>query len=182
MSRLDLFPNGKLNITLQRLCAELSEHFGDFSDTVVIASQPRGVFLGRRIYAMLVDMLGEQVPPYGELDVTFFRDDFRRQGKPLEPNKTKVDFLIEDKRVILIDDVLYTGRTIRAALDAMLPYGRPKSVDLLVLVDRKHRRELPIEASFYGIQVDSIPTERVIVDLQEKSGLQDEVFIQDKEN
>ena len=100
--------------------------------------QPRGVFLSRRITEILKELLPSVSIPYGELNATFFRDDFRMHDSPIQANQTRIDFLIEHKRVILIDDVLYTGRTVRAALDAMLGYGRPISVELLVLVDRKH--------------------------------------------
>ncbi|MEL6588495.1 MAG: bifunctional pyr operon transcriptional regulator/uracil phosphoribosyltransferase PyrR [Bacteroidota bacterium] len=168
--KLDLFPAGKLAVTLQRLCHQLLESYDDFQDTVILGAQPRGIYLSRRIRQLLKELLPDLDIPYGELDTTFFRDDFRKRGKPLEPNKTSIDFLIEDKRVILIDDVLYTGRTIRAALDAMLAYGRPRTVELLVLVDRKHKRELPVEASYVGIEVDTIETQRVVVELAESGG------------
>jgi len=176
-SDLALFKQGKLQVTLLRLCHELMENYGDFHDTVILGIQPRGVYLSQRIHRLLTDLVPEVSIPYGELDVTFFRDDFRRRDSPLEPNRTHVDFLIENKRIILIDDVLYTGRTVRAALDAMLAFGRPKSVELLVLVDRKRTRELPIEASYIGIKVDTIKTERVIVRLTEGGGEADKVYI-----
>ena len=181
MNRLDLFTPGKLDVTLRRMCHQLLENYGAFTDTVLLAVQPRGVYLGRRINSLLQEIAGDDAPPYGELDITFFRDDFRhRDGRPLEPSKTKVDFLVENKRVILIDDVLFTGRTVRAALDAMLAFGRPEGVELLVLVDRKHKRELPVEASYSGIVVDTVPSERVIVDLKEKSGGEDAVYIMEE--
>lgn len=174
--KLDLFPKGKLHVTLLRLCHQLIEKYGDFSDTVILGAQPRGIYLSRRIQELLKDLIPDSNIPYGELDTTFFRDDFRMRNTPLQPNQTKIDFLIENKRVILIDDVLYTGRTIRAAMDAMLAYGRPTSVELLVLVDRKRKRELPIEASYIGIKVDTISTQRVEVKLKESGG-NDEVFM-----
>lgn len=174
--RLDLFPAEKLNITLHRLAHQLIEHYEDFSNTVLIGLQPRGVFLSRRMCEILCELLPTVNIPYGELDVTFFRDDFRRRPAPLQPNQTRIDFLIEGKRVILIDDVLYTGRTIRAAMDGMLAYGRPLSVELLVLVDRKHKRELPVEASYVGITVDTIKTEKVLVELREAGG-SDKVYL-----
>jgi len=174
--QLDLFPRGKLRVTLLRLCHELIEQYGDFSDTVMLALQPRGIYVGRRVREVLAELLPDTQIPYGELDVTFFRDDFRKRDTPLQANQTRIDFLVESKRVLLIDDVLYTGRTIRAAMDAMLAYGRPLSVDLLVLVDRKHQRELPIEPSYSGIQVDTIETQRVKVHLKEAGG-EDQVLL-----
>ncbi|MEM7657148.1 MAG: bifunctional pyr operon transcriptional regulator/uracil phosphoribosyltransferase PyrR [Bacteroidota bacterium] len=177
--KLDLFPAGKLEITLRRLCHQLVETYGDFQDTVLIGAQPRGLFLARRIQLELEQLVGRKVPQ-GELDVTFFRDDFRKRSAPLEPNKTHIDFLIEDKKVVLIDDVLYTGRTVRAAMDAMLAYGRPFSVELLVLVDRIRQRELPVEASYIGIEVDTIETQRVLVELKEGGG-NDQVFLVSQE-
>jgi pyrimidine operon attenuation protein/uracil phosphoribosyltransferase len=179
MEKLDLFPSGKLQVTLERLCHELLEDYGDFGDTVLLAMQPRGIFLGRRIHHIMTQLLPGQSIPYGELDVTFFRDDFRRRDNVLEPNKTQVDFLVEDKNVILIDDVLYTGRTTRAAMDAMLAFGRPRQVELLVLVDRRHQRELPIEASYIGITVDTIDSEHVKVELKEAGG-EDKVVLVEK--
>ena len=168
--QLDLFPEGKLRITLLRLCHELIENYGDFEKTVLLGLQPRGVFLAQRIQEELKLLLPKHNWYYGELDITFFRDDFRRRESPLQPNRTKIDFLIEDKRVLLVDDVLFTGRTVRAAMDAMLAYGRPESVELLVLVDRKRSRQLPIEPSYVGINVESIETERVLVELKESGG------------
>ena len=169
-TRLDLFPEGKLSITLLRLCHQLIERHGNFETTVLLALQPRGIYLGQRIRSLLQELLHKQDILLGELDTTFFRDDFRRRESPLHPNRTHVDFLIENKHVVLIDDVLYTGRTIRAALDAMLAYGRPDSVELLVLVDRVRKRELPIEPRYVGITVDTIETERVLVNLKESGG------------
>lgn len=167
---LDLFPEGKLEVTLQRLCHQLIEHYGDFADTVILGAQPKGVFLSRRIQQMLKAHRPELQLPIGELDTTFYRDDFRMRDKPLQPNRTRIDFLVEDRQVILVDDVLYTGRSVRAALDAMLAYGRPRSVELLVLVDRQHKRHLPIEPSYVGIAVDTIETQRVEVHLKESGG------------
>lgn len=178
--QLDLFPSGKLSVTLQRLCHELLETYGDFEDTVILGAQPKGVFLSHRIHSMLQAYRPDSNILHGELDTTFFRDDFRMRDKPLQANKTRIDFLIESKRVILVDDVLYTGRSVRAALDAMLAYGRPASVELLVLVDRLHKRHLPIEAEYIGIRVDTIESQRVEVSLKESGG-EDQVWLVEKE-
>jgi pyrimidine operon attenuation protein/uracil phosphoribosyltransferase len=176
---LDLFLPGQLDVTLLRLCHQLIEHHIDFKNSAMLAIQPRGVYLGRRMHALLQSLLPDTTLPYGELDVTFFRDDVRRHASPLLANTTKVDFLVEGKRVILVDDVLYTGRTIRAALDAMLAFGRPSSVELLVLVDRNRQRELPVESQYTGITVDALPSEKVIVRLKESGG-EDSVRIESR--
>lgn len=160
----------QLSITLHRLCHQLIENHGDFSQTVFLGLQPRGIYLARRIVHMLKDLCGCSVT-YGELDITFYRDDVRRHESPLIPSSTKVDFLIENKKVVLIDDVLFTGRTIRAGLDAMLAFGRPTFVELLVLVDRRFSRELPIQPDYIGKVIDAIDSERVKVFWNENDGL-----------
>ena len=176
--RLDLFPEGKLSITLNRLAHQLMEQYGSLDDVIILGIQTKGVVVARRICHLLEKHLQLPEIPMGELDTTFFRDDFRKRSAPLQPNRTKVDFLIEDKKVILVDDVLYTGRTVRAALDAMLAYGRPYSVELLVLVNRRYQRELPIQPSYVGITVDTIESQRVYVELVEEDGIDaDNVYI-----
>ncbi len=170
----------KLQLTIKRLCYQLIENHSDFKDTVILGLQPRGIFLADRIHAELEKILNTKVL-IGKLDVTFFRDDFRRQKNPLIPNATQIDFTIEGKKVILIDDVLYTGRTIRSGLDAMLAYGRPEDVELMVLVDRKYSRHLPVEAKYIGTQVDSIAEERVKVDWKEIDG-KDQVILYTPKN
>ena len=151
-------------ITVTRLCYQLIEVHNDFSNSVIIGLQPRGVYLARRIQKLLEGILQKKVN-CGDLDITFYRDDFRK--KELKPNKTNIDFIIEDKNVILVDDVLFTGRTIRAGLDAMLAFGRPKDVELLVLVDRRFSRNVPIQAKYIGLVIDSIETQNVKVDWKE---------------
>lgn len=164
-----ILDNKKLQLTIKRLCYQLIENHHDFSNSVILGLQPRGIFMAERIHRELEQILGKKVL-LGRLDVTFFRDDFRRQDTPLIPNATRIDFTIENKRVILIDDVLYTGRTIRSGLDAMLAYGRPENVELMVLVDRRYSRHLPVEANYIGTEVDSISEERVKVEWKETDG------------
>jgi pyrimidine operon attenuation protein/uracil phosphoribosyltransferase len=173
----ELFPAGKLSLTLQRLGLELLENYPGFENTCLLALQPRGVWLGRRLLAVLRLLSPEIRVVYGELDVTFHRDDFRRMGRPPVPNTTKIDFVIEGMNVIIIDDVLYTGRTVRAAMDAMLSFGRPEKVELLVLVDRRRKRDLPIVAQYVGVGVDTLDAEKVIVRWEELHG-QDSVRIE----
>jgi pyrimidine operon attenuation protein / uracil phosphoribosyltransferase len=171
--RLILTPQ-KFSITINRLCHQLIEVHDDFSESAIIGLQPRGILLARRIRETLQQILKKDNILYGELDTTFYRDDFRR--KDLVPNRTNIDFIIEDKNVVMIDDVLYTGRTIRAGLDAMMAFGRPKDVELLVLVDRRFSRNLPIQAKYSGCIVDTIASEKVKVEWKEADG-EDHVWL-----
>jgi len=153
-----------ISITIDRLCYQLIENHNDFADTVIIGLQPNGVFLSKRIYNRLLILDPNIKAKYGELDISFFRDDFRRK-EMIVPFTTSIDFIVEGKRVLFIDDVLFTGRTIRAGLDALLAFGRPASVELLVLINRKFSRQLPIEADYIGKSIDTISTEKVKVQL-----------------
>jgi pyrimidine operon attenuation protein/uracil phosphoribosyltransferase len=172
-----LLEKTRFDVTVKRLCHQLIEIHNDFSQTVIIGLQPRGIYLARRIQAELQSILKNKKINTGELDTTFYRDDFRK--KELIPNRTNIDFIIEDKNVVLIDDVLFTGRTIRAGLDAMLAFGRPKDVELLVLVDRRFSRNVPIQAKYVGITIDSIATQNVRVEWKEIDGT-DKVTLLDK--
>lgn len=165
-----LIDSDQFAIIIDRLAHQLIERHRDFTDTVLLGLQPRGVLLADRIHQRLSEIVPDAKIPVGKLDVTFFRDDFRRREKPLAPNSTEVNFIIEGKKVVIIDDVLYTGRTIRAGLDAMLSFGRPERVELLVLIDRRFSRELPIEPQYIGKSVDSIDSQRVTVSLKESGG------------
>lgn len=168
----------KFQLAVTRLSHQLIEVHNDFSESVIIGLQPRGVFLARRIHKELCTILKKKDIRYGELDVTFYRDDFRK--KELIPNATNIDFIIEDKNVVLVDDVLFTGRTIRAGLDAMLAFGRPKDVELLVLIDRRYSRHLPIQAKYIGKRIDSVASEKVKVEWKETDGA-DKVWIMNNE-
>lgn len=172
-----LLEKTRFDVTIKRLCHQLIEVHNDFSQTVIIGLQPRGVLLARRIQQELQTILGKKKISCGELDITFYRDDFRK--KELIPNRTSIDFIIEDKNVVLVDDVLFTGRTIRAGLDAMLAFGRPKDVELLVLVDRRFSRHVPIQAKYTGIVIDSIASQNVKVEWKEVEG-RDKVTLLDK--
>ena len=172
-----LLEKTQFDVTIKRLCHQLIEGHNDFSKTVIIGLQPRGIYLARRIQKELQSILKVKKINCGELDTTFYRDDFRQ--KELIPNRTSIDFIIEDKNVILIDDVLYTGRTIRSGLDAMLAFGRPKDVELMVLVDRRLSRNVPIQAKYVGITIDSIATQNVKVEWKETEGA-DKITLLDK--
>ncbi|MCA1753084.1 MAG: bifunctional pyr operon transcriptional regulator/uracil phosphoribosyltransferase PyrR [Cryomorphaceae bacterium] len=170
MKPIQLLNSKQLDITITRLCHQLIENHGDFSATAIIGLQPRGVYLAERIVKRLKEMTGADHIRHGALDITFHRDDFRRKASPPVPGETRMDFEIEDLNVVMIDDVLFTGRTIRAGLDAMLAFGRPKRVELLVLIDRRFSRHLPVQPDYTGRTVDSISTERVAVDWTETEG------------
>jgi pyrimidine operon attenuation protein/uracil phosphoribosyltransferase len=165
-----------LQITINRLVEELIENHKDFQDTVLIGLQPRGIYLAKRIQKRLNDRLQKELP-LGLLDTTFYRDDFRRRETPLKANATKIPFIIEDKKVILIDDVLFTGRTVRAALDAMIAFGRPRLVELLTFIDRKYTRDLPIQADYVGRKVNTIKTERVLVEWTDQGAENDKIWL-----
>ena len=157
-----LLDSRKLNIILQRLAFQLYENHGDLTNLEIIGLQPRGVVFAKLIWQKLVEISGKKDIPFGELDTTFHRDDFRR-GEPLIPAATRINFLIENKDVVLIDDVLYTGRSVRAAMDALTAFGRPRRVELMVLVDRRYSRELPIEPDYVGNEVDTRAKDKVKV-------------------
>lgn len=160
----------ELHIILHRLACQLLENHLDFKNTVLIGLQPRGVFLAKRLTQLLKDDYGVKNIQLGFLDITFYRDDFRRGDKTLQATSTHIDFLVEDKKVVFIDDVLYTGRSIRAALTAIQSFGRPQEIELLTLIDRRFSRHLPIQPNYRGRQVDAINDEKVKVMWQENDG------------
>ena len=177
MSSKILLTSKEVDIILHRLACQLIEKHNDFSNTVLIGIQPRGKFLAERIASILKNNYGIVAVELGFLDITFFRDDFRRSDKPLEANKTQIDFLVEDKNVIFIDDVLYTGRSIRAALTAIQSFGRPKEIELMVLIDRRFSRHLPIQPDYLGRQVDAFNNEKVKVQWKDVDAATDEVYL-----
>lgn len=164
------------DVTLNRLCHQLIENHNGFSECVLIGLQPRGVFLARLIHNKITEILKKDIP-LGILDVTFHRDDFRRREIPAKASETKIDFIIEEKNVVLIDDVLFTGRTVRSALDALISFGRPKKVELLVLIDRKHTRDLPIAADYVGKYVDTLASQKVLVELEAQGHKQNKIWL-----
>ena len=165
-----------LEFTVSRLCQQLIENHQDFSDSVILGLQPRGVFLAERIKGELEKLLNKPVR-MGFLDITFYRDDFRRRDLPLEGNTTSVPFIIENQKVVLVDDVLYTGRSVRAALDAMIAFGRPSKVELLVLVNRRYSRDLPIQPDYIGKNVNTMPSQRVLVEWQDQGAKKDNIWL-----
>ncbi len=164
MRKKIILNNNQLEISLNRLACQLSENHGDFKDTVLVGLQPRGKSLCNKIVEILSSNYDISNINYGFLDITFFRDDFRRNSDVLVPSETDFKLLIENKKVVFIDDVLYTGRTIRAALTAIETFGRPISIELLILVDRRYSRELPIQPDYKGVQVDVYDNQKVNVE------------------
>jgi pyrimidine operon attenuation protein / uracil phosphoribosyltransferase len=156
----------QLRLTIQRLAHQLTEDGLDFEQTVFIGIQPRGIKFADRVVSHIRRLYPTQKVQYGILDITFYRDDVRKEIHL--PNQTSIDFSMDGKTVILIDDVLYTGRTIRSALDALLDFGRPAKVELCCLIDRRFSRELPIQPDYCGKTIDSIVTQRVTVQWDEE--------------
>jgi len=179
MSKKTLLSSKEIHLILHRLACQLIENHNNFENTVLIGIQPRGVALAKRLVSILENDYQIKNLQLGHLDITFYRDDFRRRDEPLSPNKTKIDFIVENKNVVFIDDVLYSGRSIRAALTAIQSFGRPSDIELLVLIDRRFSRHLPIQPDYRGRQVDVINEERVKVQWKGNEG-KDAVYIINK--
>ena len=167
--------NQQIELTIKRLANQILENHVGLKDTVIIGIQPRGVYLSERIVKELAEEVETASIIYGKLDITFYRDDIRKELHV--PNKTDIRFSIEGKKVVLVDDVLYTGRTIRAALDALMDFGRPEKVELMVLIDRRYSRQLPIQPDYTGRSIDSIVTQKVKVLWKEKDAKDEVVLI-----
>ena len=165
----------QIELTIKRLANQILENDTNDSPIVLIGIQPRGIYLSDRIWKELKEERKGSRIEYGKLDITFYRDDIRKELHV--PNQTDIKFSIEGKKVVLIDDVLYTGRTIRAAMDALLSFGRPSKVELMVLIDRRYSRELPIQPDYTGKSIDSIVTQKVKVLWKEKDSKDEVVLI-----
>ena len=181
MSNRLLLDTKEIQIILNRLACQLRETHQDFSNSVLIGIQPRGTILAKRLLSILEQADHLHDIAIGFLDITFFRDDFRRTEKVLSANKNLMDVSVENKKVVLIDDVLYTGRSVRAALTAIDSYGRPAEIELLTLIDRRFSRHLPIQPDYLGRQVDAIADEKVLVHWKEEH-VEDAVYIINKSN
>jgi pyrimidine operon attenuation protein/uracil phosphoribosyltransferase len=161
----------QFRITLERLCHELLENHGNFENSCIVGIQPRGIFLSDRIVERLRKLLPSKSQlHYGKMDITFYRDDFRTREKPISASTTQMDFLVEDKHVILVDDVLYTGRTVQAALTAIQHYGRAASIEVHALINRQFNRHLPIQCDYQGIVVDALDEAYVKVEWLDTDG------------
>ena len=169
MPKKVLLDSKKIDIILNRLVCQLVENHKDFNNTVLIGLQPRGTFLIEKILEIFKKKYPTIIINSGILDFTFFRDDFRRSKKTLKASSTQINFSIENKNVVLIDDVLFTGRSIKAAMSSMDSYGRPNSIELLVLIDRRYKREIPIQANYCGAKIDTFKGDKVNVVWDENS-------------
>ncbi len=170
-----LFNEARLEITINRLCHQLIENHNSFSDTVLIGLQPRGIYFLDRIKKILKNILNKEVQS-GILDTTFYRDDFRSRTIH-RAKETLIPFLVDDKNVVIIDDVLFTGRTVRSAMEGIMNFGRPKKIELLVLVDRKYTRDIPVEPTYCGIKINTITSDRVEVNLAEQGFEKDNIWL-----
>lgn len=165
----------QISLVIKRLAHQIEEQHVNLENTVLIGIQPRGIYLSDQMVQEIRALLPNNNLEYGKLDITFYRDDVRKELHV--PNTTNIPFNIENKNVVLIDDVLYTGRTIRAALDALQDFGRPAKVELCVLINRRFSRELPIQPDFVGCSIDTLTTEKVIVRLQPGLKKENQVYI-----
>ncbi len=178
--KMILLQDKLLELTIQRLSRQIIENYYSSKNLVIVGIQPRGVFLSRIIYDLLHSSKKINNIDYAEIDITFYRDDFKL--KPLSPSPQRIqpDFSIENKKVVLIDDVLYTGRTIRAALDALQNYGRAESIELMVLINRRFSRQLPIEPNYFGMNIDSFDNQTVLINWA-KDWKKSKIYLQYKE-
>ncbi len=180
MSKKILLANEAFNLTLKRLCQQVIENYHPFENIALIGIQSRGAFLAKRMQ-LIIEQMTQQKVTLGLLDVTFYRDDFRKTSGTIVPQATQIDFLLEDMKVLLIDDVLFTGRTVRAAMDALLDFGRPQKIDLLTLVDRRYLRDLPIQPNYVGITVDTTLNQNVHVSWLEIDG-EDSIILNEQKS
>ena len=169
MPKKILLDSKKIDLILNRLVCELIENHKDFNNTVLIGLQPRGTYLIEKLLKIFKKKYPNINIKSGILDFTFFRDDFRRSEKTLKASSTQINFSIENKNVVLIDDVLFTGRSIKAAMSSIDSYGRPNSIELLVLIDRRYKREIPIQANYCGAKIDTFKGDKVNVVWNENS-------------
>ncbi len=164
----------KFELTLERIARHLHEQYDDFDNTAIVGIQPRGSYFAERLHERLLAHC--PTLPLGKMDITFFRDDFRTSVRPLQPDPMEMAFNTDGKRIILVDDVLYTGRTIAAALNALQSFGRPSQVELAVMVERRFQRHLPIAADYLGHTIDALTEAYVKVRWQATDG-RDEVML-----
>ena len=158
-------------ITIERLCYQLIEKYDFFENTVLVGVQPRGTYLNNRILKKIALILPNSAVQSGNVDISFYRDDLMRRNDPIVPEVMDINLSLEGKNIVLIDDVLFTGRSIRSAIDAVMSFGRPESIELLTLIDRRFSRHLPIQPNYVGKKIDVLESEKIIVEWEEKNGL-----------
>ena len=161
-------------LTVERLARHLHERYDDFRQTAIVGIQPRGSYFAERLHKRLIEVAPDL--PLGKLDITFFRDDFRTGERPLLPDPMEMPFATEGLKIILVDDVLYTGRTINAAMSALQSLGRPAQVELVCMVERRFRRQVPVVADYLGLSIDALDEAYVRVRWVEVDG-KDEVVL-----
>ncbi len=166
----ELLNKQEIEITIERLCRQLIENHNDFENTVIIGVQPRGTLLSNRVISKLRTLVSETNIASGNVDISFYRDDLMRRDEPIIPQEMDMDLSVEGKNVVLIDDVLFTGRSIRSAIDALMTFGRPNSVELLTLIDRRYSRHLPIQPNYVGRTIDALESEKVVVEWEDFNG------------
>jgi pyrimidine operon attenuation protein / uracil phosphoribosyltransferase len=165
-------------LTLDRLAYQLIEDYDNFENVCMIGIQESGVKLAEALYSRILKFNKKQGPEFGKLDITFYRDDYRRSEKHIKASSTEIDFIVEDKHVILVDDVLFSGRTVHAAMTAIQDFGRASTIKMLALVDRRFNRQFPIHVDYSGITVDSVGDAYVKVDWKEETKSQVMIYSQ----
>lgn len=163
----EILDQNLIAVTIERLCHQLIEAHNEFNNTVIIGVQPRGTFLNNRIIQKLKEINHKVKIESGNVDISFYRDDLMRREEPIIPQAMDINISLEDKKVVLVDDVLFTGRSIRSAMDAIMTFGRPKSVELLTLINRRFTRDLPIQPNYVGKHIDVMDSEKIIVEWKE---------------
>lgn len=165
MSKKQILSDDEIKKTVEQLASDVIGNYSDFSDVILVGILTNGVPLAERISQLIKEKTGNKVP-VGKLDVSLYRDDLITKGHFITVKSSDIPMELTDKTVILVDDVLFHGRTIRAALDGILDYGRPKKIELLVLIDRGHR-EIPIRADYIGKEIETKKTDHIRVNLYE---------------
>jgi len=171
-----LFNSKNLNVTVKRLCNQLIENHNYFEKSVIIGLQPRGIFFAQRIINEIEKQISKKIKK-GYLDTTFYRDDYRNNKKELDAKETTIPFSLDEKNVIIVDDVLFTGRTVRSAMEGIINFGRPNRIELLVLIDRKFSREIPIQATYIGKSVNTVESQKILVNLKEQGHENDKIWL-----
>ncbi len=166
----------RFDLIIQKLAFQVLENHEAIEKLCIIGIQERGVLMADRLVKVLRSSLESQSFQYGKLDIAFYRDDYRIRSTPIKASKTNIDFGIDKMKILLVDDVLYTGRTVHAAITALQDLGRPASIELLCMVDRRFNRHFPIQANYVGMAVDALENAYVEVQWKEKDG-QDQIIL-----